>query len=315
MIPDNLKEEMEFVGDIGIIKSWKIKHNQFLVDNVISHYPVSGPGSEFFNLIQTETVEFVASTLINGSPLVLMLIHKSDSDFFNISCAIPRSLPLNSSRWLVQSLVESLIIIKEKYSDKVLQWFVPESYWDYFKDLFDFAILKMVGTFSELKVLTRDIDICSNIPCHFWCKDFGQMIEEDLFELYQKTCENSLDCPEGHLFRDIRSTFEGLYNDPFLDNSVSKVVFLNEKPLAVIFVSCEGNGLRILYVGVLPEYRNIGVGSFIMNSLRGFLLEKQHEYLEVLVDESNYPAVRLYEKFGFKQISRWKLLMAGKGKS
>jgi len=45
------------------------------------------------------------------------------------------------------------------------------------------------------------------------------------------------------------------------------------------------------------------------------LLEKQHEYLEVLVDESNYPAVRLYEKFGFKQISRWKLLMAGKGKS
>ena len=315
MIPDNLKEEMEFVGDIGIIKSWKIKHNQFFVDIVISLFPVSGPGSEFFNLIETGTVEFVASTLKNGSPLGLMLVHKSDSDFLNISCAIPRSLPLNSSRWLVQSFVECLIIIKEKYSDKVLQWFVPESYWDYFKDLFDLAILKMVGTFSELKVLTRDIEISSNMPCHFLCKDFGQMIEAALFELYQKTSENSLDCPEGHLFRDIRSTFEGLFNDPFLDNSVSKVVFLNEKPLAVIFVALEGNGLRILYVGVLPEYRNIGVGSFIMNFLKSCLLEKQHEYLEVLVDESNYPAVRLYEKFGFKQISRWKLLMAGKGKS
>ena len=315
MIPDNLKEEMEFVGDIGIIKSWKIKHNQFFVDIVISLFPVSGPGSEFFNLIETGTVEFVASTLKNGSPLGLMLVHKSDSDFLNISCAIPRSLPLNSSRWLVQSFVECLIIIKEKYSDKVLQWFVPESYWDYFKDLFDLAILKMVGTFSELKVLTRDIKISSNIPCNFWCKDFDQMIEADLFELYQKTSENSLDCPEGHLFRDIRSTFEGLFNDPFLDNSVSNVVFLNEKPLAVIFVALEGNGLRILYVGVLPEYRNIGVGSFIMNFLKSCLLEKQHEYLEVLVDESNYPAVRLYEKFGFKQISRWKLLMAGKGKS
>lgn len=315
MIPGNLKEEMEFVGDIGIIKSWKIKHNQVFLGNVISHFPVSGSGSEFFNLIETGTVEFVAGTLKNGSPLGLMLIHKSDSDFFNISCAIPRSLPLNSSRWLVQSFVECLKIIKEKYADKVLQWFVPESYWDYFKDLFDLAILKMVGTFSELKVLTRDIEICSNIPCHFWCKDFGQMIEADLFELYLKTCENSLDCPEGHLFRDMRSTFEGLFNDPFLDKSVSKVVFLNEKPLAVIFVSLEGNGLRILYVGVLPEYRNIGVGSFIMNFLKGCLLEKKHEYLEVLVDESNYPAVRLYEKFGFKQISRWKLLMAGKGKS
>ncbi|MFN6051890.1 MAG: hypothetical protein ACK47R_13750, partial [Planctomycetia bacterium] len=99
MIPDNLKEEMEFVGDIGIIKSWKIKHNQFFVDNVISHFPVSGPGSEFFNLIETETVEFVASTFKNGSPLGLMLIHKNDYDFFNISCAIPRSLPLNSSHW------------------------------------------------------------------------------------------------------------------------------------------------------------------------------------------------------------------------
>ena len=315
MIPDNLKEEMEFVGDIGIIKSWKVKHNQFFVDNVISNFPVSGPGSEFFNLIEIGTVEFLASTFKNGSPLGLMLIHKSNSDFFNISCAIPRSLPLKSSHWLVQSFVECLIIIKEKYSDKVLQWFVPESYWDYFKDLFDLAILKMVGTFSELKVLIRDIEISSNMPCHFLCKDFGQMIEADLFELYQKTSENSLDCPEGHLFRDIRSTFEGLFNDPFLDNSVSKVVFLNEKPLAVIFVALEGNGLRILYVGVLPEYRNIGVGSFIMNFLKDCLLEKQHEYLEVLVDESNYPAVRLYEKFGFKQISRWKLLMAGKGKS
>jgi ribosomal-protein-alanine N-acetyltransferase len=58
--------------------------------------------------------------------------------------------------------------------------------------------------------------------------------------------------------------------------------------------------LQILEVAVHPDYRNRGLGSLLINSLLRQAADKNavRAYLEVR--PSNHPAIKLYEKIGFK---------------
>ena len=60
---------------------------------------------------------------------------------------------------------------------------------------------------------------------------------------------------------------------------------------------------RIHMIGVLPEFRGIGLGRLLLLSGVRFLLEKGAGHVELTVDEQNVSAVELYKSIGFKQIT------------
>lgn len=59
--------------------------------------------------------------------------------------------------------------------------------------------------------------------------------------------------------------------------------------------------IRLIDIAVLPESRNLGIGSFVLNHLLEQANGKQkHIFLQVL--KTNVAAFRLYERFGFQTI-------------
>lgn len=62
----------------------------------------------------------------------------------------------------------------------------------------------------------------------------------------------------------------------------------------------------ITNVAVFPEYRNMGVGSALINYLFDFAKENSLAFISLEVRPSNQNAISLYEKFGFKTEGRRK---------
>ncbi len=61
--------------------------------------------------------------------------------------------------------------------------------------------------------------------------------------------------------------------------------------------------LEIYRFGVIPNFRNQGVGKFILNEV--FQLAKDRQiYLEV--DDKNFQAIQFYEKYGFQLLDKRK---------
>jgi RimJ/RimL family protein N-acetyltransferase len=55
-----------------------------------------------------------------------------------------------------------------------------------------------------------------------------------------------------------------------------------------------------LGMGVLPEYRRLGVGSRLLQASLDTARQRSFERVELEVYAANQPAIRLYQKFGFK---------------
>ena len=59
----------------------------------------------------------------------------------------------------------------------------------------------------------------------------------------------------------------------------------------------------IMNIVVKKSWRNQGVGNLLLNNLISLCKELNLVSLSLEVNEDNLPAIHLYEKFGFKQIS------------
>ena len=62
-----------------------------------------------------------------------------------------------------------------------------------------------------------------------------------------------------------------------------------------------GNDLNLVKIAVLPQYRKLGVGFELMQMASNFRKQNNLEQYFLEVRESNQNALKLYQKFGFKQ--------------
>ena len=62
------------------------------------------------------------------------------------------------------------------------------------------------------------------------------------------------------------------------------------------------NEMQLNYIVTKKEKRNLGIASQILDNLISFANTKNIEYITLEVNEKNTNAIKLYEKFGFKQI-------------
>lgn len=75
------------------------------------------------------------------------------------------------------------------------------------------------------------------------------------------------------------------------------LICLDGVPVGRIYLACAADGFHILDITVLPEYRNSGIGSFLLSQV----LEEARQAekpVRIYVESSN-PSLRLFEHLGF----------------
>lgn len=80
-------------------------------------------------------------------------------------------------------------------------------------------------------------------------------------------------------------------------------LYLEKQLIGLISLSYLFETGEILNFGILPDYRRQGLGEKLIESSIKLLCQQKVETILLEVRKSNTPARRLYEKFGFKEIS------------
>ena len=78
-----------------------------------------------------------------------------------------------------------------------------------------------------------------------------------------------------------------------------QVIMLNNRPIGRLYIHGREDEIRIMDIALLPEYRNLGIGSVLLQNIleRGKNLNLP---VSIHVEQFN-PALRLYQRMGFYQ--------------
>lgn len=82
-----------------------------------------------------------------------------------------------------------------------------------------------------------------------------------------------------------------------------EVITLNKTPIGRLITNRDAGRFHIVYVALLPEWRNKGIGTVLMNSV---LDEPQHRGVlcEATVAANNVASLRLWSRLGFTERRR-----------
>ena len=171
---------------------------------------------------------------------------------------------------------------------------------DKMKHLFIAAGMRFITNFCELILGVTNAGLSFNKRNDLKFFHIREFSYEQLNDLFLRSSVNSLDCPDGMKFRNITNVFNSLIYHPFFDAIGSQVAFLDGQMVGFIFIVRQGDQAEIAYLGVAEEFRSKGIGSALMLETLGLLAMDKVEYLRVIVDEGNFPALNLYLRFGMK---------------
>jgi ribosomal protein S18 acetylase RimI-like enzyme len=90
------------------------------------------------------------------------------------------------------------------------------------------------------------------------------------------------------------------YREQYPDASYS-LICLDDLPVGRLYVLREGDQIRILDITVLPEFRNRGIATPLLQDLIHEAAESGKN-LRIYVETYN-PSLRLFERLGFKSIA------------
>src|SRR6185369_9288293 len=82
------------------------------------------------------------------------------------------------------------------------------------------------------------------------------------------------------------------------------VVMVDQQPAGRIWVGTDNEQIRLLDIGLLPEFQNRGVGTRLVQRLMTYAAD-QDKALRHMVFVLNNDAERFYERLGFKQIEEF----------
>ena len=97
-------------------------------------------------------------------------------------------------------------------------------------------------------------------------------------------------------------SFENLKNDLNNKNSYYLIYYIDNNPIAFIGTSYIFSDMDLLYVLVIPNYRNMHIASDLLNEILSFCNKKNISKILLEVRSKNINAINLYKKFSFIQI-------------
>jgi ribosomal protein S18 acetylase RimI-like enzyme len=126
-----------------------------------------------------------------------------------------------------------------------------------------------------------------------------------LFQVYAGTRQDELALvpwtePEKKAFLQMQFDAQDAYYTANYPGALFQVILLQDVPIGRLYVKQYEREIRIMDIALLPEYRNRGIGSSL---LHGILSHGQSLTLPVTIHVERFnPALRLYERLGFKPI-------------
>ncbi|HET6313484.1 MAG TPA: GNAT family N-acetyltransferase [Chloroflexia bacterium] len=130
--------------------------------------------------------------------------------------------------------------------------------------------------------------------------------EELLYRVYASTREAELaltDWTDEQKAAFVQMQFVAQHNhyQEYYPNAAFLVILADEQPVGRLYVDRWPDQTRVVDITVLPEYRNLGIGTVLLKALMAEAAEAGKP-LTIHVEQYN-PALRLYERLGFTRIA------------
>lgn len=96
--------------------------------------------------------------------------------------------------------------------------------------------------------------------------------------------------------------FEDYRQEIVREGSLILIAKIENKTVGFLMTRSIIDEVDILNVGVYPKYRELGIGSFLLNDFLERMSETPAESVWLEVRESNFQAISFYQKRGFQHI-------------
>lgn len=108
-------------------------------------------------------------------------------------------------------------------------------------------------------------------------------------------------------------TYDKYFDYYLKDNSMTKFVSFSKRDSSLIFYDDDFVGFyktmirdeeendREIYIGLIPEYRKMGIASYVVTTLTNNIFESDHNCsaVHLSIDKDNYSSINLAKKCGF----------------
>jgi mycothiol synthase len=120
-----------------------------------------------------------------------------------------------------------------------------------------------------------------------------------------RTYVGTLDCPEMSGMRAIEDVIDGHKSVGIFDPQLWSVVLRGGVPVGCLLLAeiPARRGLELVYLGLVPEVRGMGLGRVLMQRLLAIASRRQFDVATLAVDAANAPAVRLYRRCGYASVA------------
>lgn len=178
------------------------------------------------------------------------------------------------------------------------------------------------GTLARLRYMQATVprrspepSVPDDVTFHRW----HNSMRGDFLRAMEESYERTLDCPALQGLRRTDDVLAGhmatgefdadLWTLVRCDGRTAGVMMLNNVPAA--------GGVELVYLGLGAKWRGRGLGKLLMKRAQWQCAQRGLRTVMLAVDESNTPALKLYEAFGFRgQMTKLALLrQLGRGKS
>ncbi len=125
-------------------------------------------------------------------------------------------------------------------------------------------------------------------------------------EVIQQTYEGSLDCARLSGVRGIEDILAAHRSTGEFNSRRWYVGMVDSRPVGVVLLAyiAERYVFEVVYMGLVPEYRRKGFGLALLAKAVEAGREEGVDKLTLTVDEVNKPALWLYQRLGFEEVSR-----------
>ena len=131
---------------------------------------------------------------------------------------------------------------------------------------------------------------------------------EFLFSLYASTRADEMglvdwDAAQKDTFLRMQFTAQTAHYTKFFPQAVHEVLLLDDRPIGRVYIDTGDEEIRLLDITLLPEHRNLGIGTAFMQGLMD-KSELQRKPIRFYVWESNLAAQRWYRRLGCRVIGK-----------
>lgn len=179
----------------------------------------------------------------------------------------------------------------------------------------------VAGGFTELAILSymerplraargnRILPI--NWPEHCRVSSYREELRDELIAVLNATYEDTMDCPALRGHRQTSDILEGHRASGIFDPNLWTILYSHDAAVGALLLtpSADRHSVELVYFGLAKRVRGTGLGARLLRHGLRLIESRNERTITLAVDETNAPAVALYEREGFRPAVRRRALI------